>query len=554
VRILTKPKTLPDFISKTRWYIYIRWFLLLAIALPGILSLFIVNGWTAQVEHDSLLGAIAVSTNGIFYIISRLIKSTRGYKILAASLIVVDVLLVTGLIFINGGIESRSPILYTIPILFSSALFGSRAIYKTTFSIIVLYDCLIFGDYLSIFHTVGAYDPWEHGYFSYVINTIVSFSAIYLIIGVVTDFITKILAAKEQEASESLAALKYAQTIANFGSWEWDVKKDTVMWSDELFRIFGIRPGSKVPNYENYLKFIHPEDRKRVNGTVKRSLNTPRTYSFEHRVVRPDGSVRYLHGNGQPILDKNGKVVKMVGTAQDITKAKELDQARTEFVSLSSHQLRTPATAVKQYLSLLIEGYGGTLNKDQSLFLQTAYESNNRQLAIVDDLLNIAQIDSGNLKLRKSKIDLVQTLSSITAEQVIKLKDKKQSINIKTKVKNLYCQVDERRLRMALDNIIDNASKYTPDGGKVTVSLSRSENRIGIEIADNGIGIAKKDIPKIFKKFSRIEHADAAAQSGTGLGLYLAKKIIDLHGGKIKIESVLGKGTKFIITLPLKNS
>jgi PAS domain S-box-containing protein len=548
---LVTPNPLPDLISRTRWYIFIRWFALLAIAMPTVLSLFIVDGLSAQVVRDALLGIVAIASNSIFFITSRIIKSEASYKKLAISLIITDILLISGVIFINGGIESRSVILYTIPILFSAALFGSSAIYKTTFSIIAIYDFMIIGEYLNLFHTVGAFDPWEHTYFSYVVNTVISFSAIFLIVGVIVDFITKIMAVKEQQVSASLAVLKFVQEIAKFGSWEWDVKEDVITWSDELFRIFGLKPSSSAPDYKNYIKSLHPDDRKLVNQAVQRSLKTAQPYSIEHRVIMPDGSVRYIHGKGHPISDKSGKVIKIFGTAQDITKAKQLDEARNEFVSLSSHQLRTPATAVKQYLGLLLEGYAGKLSEDQNVFLRTAYDSNNRQLTIVDDLLNTAQIDSGNLKLRKSNIALVELLNQIIDEQLFKFKDKKQTIEFNTKYKRMDYVADERRLRMAIENLVDNAHKYSPANGRIKINLSKNSKSIKIEIKDNGIGIAKKDLPKVFKKFSRVDHADSVAQSGTGLGLYLVKKIIVLHGGKIQVQSEINKGTKFIITLPI---
>jgi PAS domain S-box-containing protein len=474
---LVTPNPLPDLISRTRWYIFIRWFALLAIAMPTVLSLFIVDGLSAQVVRDALLGIVAIASNSIFFITSRIIKSEASYKKLAISLIITDILLISGVIFINGGIESRSVILYTIPILFSAALFGSSAIYKTTFAIIAIYDFMIIGEYLNLFHTVGAFDPWEHTYFSYVVNTVISFSAIFLIVGVIVDFITKIMAVKEQQVSASLAVLKFVQEIAKFGSWEWDVKEDVITWSDELFRIFGLKPSSSAPDYKNYIKSLHPDDRKLVNQAVQRSLKTAQPYSIEHRIVMPDGSVRYIHGKGQPMLDKSGKVIKIFGTAQDITKAKQLDEARNEFVSLSSHQLRTPATAVKQYLGLLLEGYAGKLSEDQNVFLRTAYDSNNRQLTIVDDLLNTAQIDSGNLKLRKSKVALVELLNQIVDEQLFKFKDKKQTIEFNTKYKRMDYVGDERRLRMAIENLVDNAHKYSPANGRIKINLSKNSKK-----------------------------------------------------------------------------
>jgi PAS domain S-box-containing protein len=410
----------PDIIVRTKWYIYIRWFLLLAIALPAIISLFIVNGFSGQVQRDILLGLVALSTNLIFYLISRFLKKSKQYKILAISLIAFDIFLISGVIFINGGIESRNPILYVMPILISAAIFGRPAIYKTTFAAIITYDLLIIFDYLNIIHSVGAFDPTLRSWFAYVVNTVVAFTAILIVIGMTVNFITRLLAEKEKQVSESLNALKQAQTIANFGSWEWDIKKDKVYWSEELCRIFNVKNNGSEIGYDQYIKMLHPDDRKLAQDMIAKAIKKRKPYSFEHRIIKSGGSMRYLHGKGQPILDSRGKVVKLIGTAQDITDAKLLEEARNDFVALASHQLRTPATGVKQYLSLLLEGYTGTLPKDQENFIRIAYESNDRQLSIVDDLLNVAQVDSGNLKLRKTKVDLVPLIEEIIKEESLK--------------------------------------------------------------------------------------------------------------------------------------
>jgi PAS domain S-box-containing protein len=542
--------SLKDITTRTRWYVYVRWYLLLAIALPGMLSLFIVDGWSYQLRRDVLLGAIAVSSNGIFYIFSRLVKSTKGYRRVAVGLIAFDIFLVSVLIFINGGIESRNPILYVMPILISAAIFGRRAIYKTTAAVVIVYDSLIIADYLNIIHSIGAFDPTLRSWFSYVVNTVAFFSAVLILIGLVVDFITRLLAEKEHQASENLLALKQAQAIAKFGSWEWDRKKDKVFWSEELCRIFGVYSPDGYIDYESYIKAIHPEDREMVHATINRALKNAKPFSFDHRIVRPNGSVRYIHGNGQPTVDSSGAVVKMLGTAQDVTEAILLDQARSDFVALASHQLRTPATGVKQYLGLLLEGYAGSLSDDQASFLRIAYESNDRQLSIVDDLLYVAQVDSGNLKLSSERIDLVELLQNIVKDHALKFENKKQVLVFEPTPKKMYVHADGRRLRMAIENILDNAHKYTPDRGRIKLGLTKIGKDVVVLIEDSGIGIAKKDISKIFKKFSRINNPSTRQSQGTGLGLYLTRRIIKLHGGRIVVDSVIGKGTKFKIYLP----
>jgi two-component system sensor histidine kinase/response regulator len=527
--------------------------LLLAIALSGIISLYIVNGWTAELRRDLILGIAAILSNGIFYLLARYVKTAKSFFAVASSLVAFDVLFISILIYINGGIESRNAILYVFPILVSAALFGRRAIYITTVAAIIAYDFIIIGNYLNILPLVGAFDPSLHSQFGYVVNSVVFFSSVLMIIGLVVDFITRLLTEKEREVTESLSALKRAQSIARFGSWDWDAKNNKVTWSEELCKIFGTNKAGSAITYEEYLKLLHPKDRDMVDAIIKKSLKNNKPFSFDHRIVRPSGALRYLYARGEAITE-NGKVVRMLGTAQDITESKLLDEARSDFVALASHQLRTPATAVKQYLGLLIEGYAGSLSDDQSSFARIAYESNDRQLSIVDDLLYVAQVDSGNLKLSRAPTDLMQLLNEIIKDQALKFENKKQILTLSSTYKSLYAEIDGRRLRMAVENILDNAHKYAPNSGRIRLRLARSGKSVIIEVSDNGIGIPKKEITNIFKKFARVNSPATRLSEGTGLGLYLAQRIVRLHKGKIKVDSKPGKGTKFTITLPINNS
>jgi PAS domain S-box-containing protein len=549
--ISATPTHTQDLIARTRWYVNIRWFLLLAIALPGILSLFIVDGWSMQLRRDIILCIFALCTNAIFYILVRYIKNPRAFYALTVFLVGFDVLLVSILIYINGAIESRNAILYIFPIFISAALLGRRAIYITTGAAIIVYNFIIVGSYLEIIPTVGAFDPTIHRWFGYVVNTVVFFSAVLMIIALVIDFIMRLLAEKELIAAESISALKQAQSIAKFGSWEWDVKNDKVYWSEELCRIFGINSSDGYIDYANYLNAIHIDDREMAIREINKGLIKNKPFSFDHRLIKPDKSVRYLRGYGKPVTDDKGEVIKLIGTAQDITEAKMLEMARSDFVALASHQLRTPATGVKQYLSLLLEGYAGSLSKDQDKFLRIAYESNDRQLSIVDDLLSVVQVDSGNLKLRKSNADLVSFINEIVNSETLAFENKQQTLSFDSAHKKLMCAIDKRRLRMAIENILNNAHKYTPKKGNVSVNVTKHEKYAVVTIADDGPGIGRKDFQTIFKKFTRLNNQSTRLAEGTGLGLYIADRIVKLHGGKIQIVSAANKGAKFVISIPL---
>lgn len=531
---------------------FIRWFVLLAIAVPNVLSLYIGRGWGSDVHRDTLLAAIAIGTNAVFYFLTRPPKSSRYYKLVAASLIATDIVLITGLIMVNGGMQSRSVILYVLPILTTATIFGRRFIYLTTTMVSVLYCAVVLLDLmgLKIPSTLTLHPNESPGV--YGLYGILLFTTALFIIGTMIDFILRVLVNQEQYARKSLSALKVAQSIAKLGSWEWDVPRDQMTWSDELYRVFGVEPGLVTQNYATLLSLITPEDRPIAKQEISRALKKACHFSFDCRVKEPDGTIRYIHSDGQSLADKTGTVVKLFGTARDVTDAKLLEEARSDFVSLASHQLRTPATGVKQYLRMLQDGYAGSLTPAQDRLLQTAYESNERQLKTIDDLLHVAQIDSGKITLTKAPVDIIKLINDIVKEQEIEFRNKGQRVGVRSRFRHLECIVDEQRLRMALENIVDNARKYTPISKRVTIAIDKSNHDARIRITDQGVGIAPQDISRLFQKFSRIDNPTSATVDGSGLGLYWAARIVSLHGGTIRVDSTLGKGTTFTISLPLR--
>ncbi len=226
----------------------------------------------------------------------------------------------------------------------------------------------------------------------------------------------------------------------------------------------------------------------------------------------------------------------------------EVEAMKDRFLSLATHQLQTPATGIKLALSMLRDGVAGKLNKEQSDLVHDAIEGNNRGISIVSDLLNVARVDSGRMILEKTSTDLYDLVHDIVREQQQTIEARKQSIRVTAE--HVVALFDAPRLRMAIENLVSNASKYTPDGGKITIELPKATDTITIKVLDAGVGIAKKDIPRMFTKFTRIDNELSTKREGTGLGLYLAKQIVELHGGEILVESEVGKGSQFTVQLP----
>jgi PAS domain S-box-containing protein len=286
--------------------------------------------------------------------------------------------------------------------------------------------------------------------------------------------------------------------------------------------------------------------------------------------VRKDGSRFWANVIITALYDKSGRLVGFAKVTRDLTDRKrhedELRKANTtlrkqgedlkllnaskdEFISLASHQLRTPVTAIKQLLGLLLEGFQGEVPADHLAIIKKANASNERQLTIVNSLLQVAQLDAGKVILRKAPVNINELVNDVINEQSDTIKDRKQTIRSNTSTKVITAEIDSKYFRMALENLIDNASKYTPDGGNIIINSSIVTKRLNITIQDTGVGIASEDMGRLFEKFTRIQNELSQKVSGSGLGLYWVREVIRLHEGIIDIESTPGVGTTFIISL-----
>jgi signal transduction histidine kinase len=236
--------------------------------------------------------------------------------------------------------------------------------------------------------------------------------------------------------------------------------------------------------------------------------------------------------------------------AQRVRHLMEINRSKDEFISLASHQLRTPATVVKQYIAMVLDGYAGDVPDSQRMMLTKAFDSNELQLRIVNDLLHVAAIDAGRVHIQKSPLDARTIISSTLQDLHSKLQERQQTVDYKEPAKAMTVQGDELKLRMVFDNIIGNASKYSDAGTKLRIRIMDNGQRIVIDVTDQGVGISQADQAKLFQKFSRIPNRLSTEVGGSGLGLYWAKQIVDLHGGEISVKSGKAKGSTFTVSLP----
>lgn len=253
-----------------------------------------------------------------------------------------------------------------------------------------------------------------------------------------------------------------------------------------------------------------------------------------------------------PILEKEKKLGNLV-IIHDITREKTIERMKTEFVSISAHQLRTPLSEINWTLEILSKEKLGKLNEEQKEIIKKTSESNKRMLALVDDLLDVVKIEEGRRLYKLELCDIKEIIHSVieSYQEIIKKKQIKFEFNVPNK-KLPKIKIDAKKIALSVQNLLDNAIKYNAPGGIITINLNATKEEIEFSIQDTGIGISQEQQHHIFEKFFRGRNALKVETEGNGLGLFIVKNVIEAHDGKIWFESKENQGTTFYFTLPLK--
>ena len=255
-----------------------------------------------------------------------------------------------------------------------------------------------------------------------------------------------------------------------------------------------------------------------------------------------------------PIMREEEKLGTLI-ILHDVTREKMIERMKTEFVSLAAHQLRTPLSAIKWTLRMLLDGDLGKITEEQKDFIEKTYSSNERMINLINDLLDVTRIEEGRRLYKPVLTDFEPICQFVINSYKEEIEKRKLKLEFKKPEKKLpQVMLDVEKIRLVIQNLLDNAARYTPSGGQVTISLkpTKGEKEIEFSIKDTGVGIPKDQQARVFSKFFRGANVMRMATEGSGLGLFITKNIVEAHGGKIWFESEEGKGTTFYFTLPLK--
>jgi PAS domain S-box-containing protein len=363
----------------------------------------------------------------------------------------------------------------------------------------------------------------------------------------------------EENSRVSEERLRFALDAAAMGTWEMDLRTRLVTWSGSLEEIHGYDRGAFDNTFETYARIIHDDDRRRVLASIQSAIEDSTPYDIEYRVADCGGRVRWVESKGR-VEYEDGRAVRMTGICTAVTRRKEAEFARLadaeeanqlkdQFLATLSHELRTPLNAILGWIHVLEHDAGSPGQVRHALDI--VRRNAKLQAQLIEDILDVSRIITGKLTIEPQPLNvaaLVETaLSGVAPAAALK------QIEVMRDIPELpTISGDPKRLQQVLGNVLSNAINFTPDQGEVRVSCAVNVDTLVIEIRDSGVGIPSELLPHIFDRFRQGDSGSTRRHGGLGLGLAIARSLVELHGGDIQAYSDgAGRGTLFRIRLPL---
>jgi len=393
----------------------------------------------------------------------------------------------------------------------------------------------------------------------------------------------------EQEARSARERLALALKVGLSGTFEWDIRNNVNVWTPEVEELYGLAPGTFGGRYEDWEALVFREDLPHARACLEESLKTGEFFS-EWRIRHAgSGEIRWIVANAKVSFDGEGRPVRMIGFNRDITDRKQaelevlrlnqdlerrvaertielertaaelekrnreverVNRMKTDFLARSSHELRTPLNAIVGYADLLGEQSAGPLPPPYPRFVSNIQEGARHLLDMVNDLLDISRIEAGRIELNLERFEVSEVLDEVLS--VITPLAEIKRIAVENRVaRDTAVVADRLRFKQILYNLTSNAVKFTPEEGRVWIETAMEGEILTISVGDTGIGIAAGEQEAIFEEFHQVASARKLAPAGAGLGLAITRKLARLHGGDVRVESEPGKGSRFLVSLPV---
>ncbi|MBW4439766.1 MAG: PAS domain-containing protein [Plectolyngbya sp. WJT66-NPBG17] len=369
---------------------------------------------------------------------------------------------------------------------------------------------------------------------------------------------------------QSEGRLRLALEVAHMGAWEWDLVTDTLSWSPNYAELVGLDPNNCPTTLEGWEATIHPSDRDQAQARLTQALQAGSELHNEYRIIKPTGEIRWLNCKGQIERNAEGEPVRMLGVTQDITEVKHqvsqqnrllktekaarveaetANQSKDEFLAVVTHELRTPLNAILGWAKLLRTRNLDSNSVDRAL--ETIERNAESQSQLIEDLLDVSRIIRGRLTLKLMSVNLYAVMSA--AIEGVKLAAEAKQLHIDFSAMDLDATIsgDPKRLQQIFLNLLTNAIKFTPEGGKISLQLTSDDSTAQIKVIDTGIGIQSDFLPHVFDRFRQVQ-SNPASEEGLGLGLAIVRQLVELHRGSISVESAgKDRGTTFMVQFPL---
>ena len=497
--------------------------------------------------------AITYSYNFGFYLYLRRDSrkiSDRGLFIVSVMQVVFDQIVYTAVLYASGGVESLSFLFYFLTIFIAIMIFNELQILALSFLTVGLYVAVIALEYQGIIPHQYRYH-FDPGFYQNIGVTVHNGATVILILvftAFFAAFINNLIRQREAEIeSERDKVMAIVNNLVD-GVIMLDHRGRVALMNPYAQRILRVQPRLFMNKYIRTKQF-DIELRPLVEFIVT-ATKEPVYQTTELTINEGDDHI-ILQATALQVTDSDGDNIGALVILRNITKEKDLDQMKSDFISVAAHQLRTPLATLKWLFKMLLDGDGGVLTSKQQDLLSKGYTRNDEVIEIVNNLLDVSEIDDGRAPYKFTVAPLQDALKQVVDLAQVNAQRKNSTV-VFTVPKDLPpFKFDRQKIKMAFQNLLDNAVKYSGDSTKVEFTITVENDEVVCKVIDHGIGMSDETQSKLFTKFFRGREAQVKDPTGSGLGLYIVRNIIEKHGGSIEFRSTLSKGTIFTIRLPM---